>query len=374
MHIGCAFESGNIHVLDASDPGNVQLQIRPDAGGDHFQWFHFRVDGASGVPLVLRVTNAADASYPKGWEDYRACASHDGSTWFRVDTAWDGKELVLRHAPEQDLMYFAYFAPYRLERHGSLIAETASMDRASLRRLGSTVDGRDLDLLQIGPEDDGRARIWVIGRQHPGETMAEWLIEGLLVHLLDPDEPVSRSLLRRCTFYVVPNMNPDGSARGHLRNNAAGANLNRCWTSPDPDLSPEVFHVRNAMEATGVDFFLDVHGDEALPYNFVSGAEGTTGWNERSAARQARYLEVLSLVNPDFQTRFGYPVAAPGKANLRMATNWVAERFGCLSMTLEQPFKDTADDPQPEGWSPERAQRLGRDQLVALHATLPLLV
>ena len=30
-----------------------------------------------------------------------------------------------------------------------------------------------------------------------------------------------------CTFYVVPNANPDGSVRGHLRTNASGANLNR---------------------------------------------------------------------------------------------------------------------------------------------------
>ena len=26
------------------------------------------------------------------------------------------------------------------------------------------------------------------------------------------------------------------------------------------------------MERTGVDFLLDVHGDEELPYNFVAGA------------------------------------------------------------------------------------------------------
>ena len=39
-------------------------------------------------------------------------------------------------------------------------------------------------------------------------------------------------------------------------------------------------------------------------------------------------------------------------------------------MTLEQPFKDTANIPHPDGWSPERARRLGHAQLDALLAVI----
>lgn len=38
----------------------------------------------------------------------------------------------------------------------------------------------------------------------------------------------------------MPNMNPDGSIRGHLRTNAKGANLNREWKEPTEERSPEV--------------------------------------------------------------------------------------------------------------------------------------
>lgn len=38
----------------------------------------------------------------------------------------------------------------------------------------------------------------------------------------------------------MPNVNPDGSIRGHLRTNAAGANLNREWKDPTLERSPEV--------------------------------------------------------------------------------------------------------------------------------------
>jgi len=36
-------------------------------------------------------------------------------------------------------------------------------------------------------------------------------------------------------------------------------------------------------------------------------------------------------------------------------------------MTLEMPFKDNADQPDPvHGWSPERSARLGRDCMAVL--------
>ena len=67
------------------------------------------------------------------------------------------------------------------------------------------------------------------------------------------------------------------------------------------------------------------------------------------------------------QTKVGYPVARPGKANLAMSTNLLAERFGCVSMTLEMPFKDHDPLPDPaQGWSAERSAQLGRDCLAAL--------
>jgi murein tripeptide amidase MpaA len=93
------------------------------------------------------------------------------------------------------------------------------------------VDGRDMNLVVIG-NPEAEKKIWVIARQHPGETMAEWFVEGMLDALLDNANPVSRKLLQRAVFYVVPNMNPDGSVRGNLRTNAAGANLNREWMTP----------------------------------------------------------------------------------------------------------------------------------------------
>ena len=52
----------------------------------------------------------------------------------------------------------------------------------------------------------------------------------------------------------------------------------REWETPTIERSPEVLFTLAAMDQSGVDFCLDVHGDEELPYNFLSGCEGIPGY------------------------------------------------------------------------------------------------
>jgi murein tripeptide amidase MpaA len=372
MQISAAFDGGNIEVLGIGDHGRARLAIRKDHQSDFFQWFYFRVSGAKGLECRLEVVNASEAAYADGWRDYKPVASYDRERWFRTDAAYVDGQLIIHLKPEHDAVWVAFFAPYSMERHQDLIARCQQSPAVRLEVLGDTLDGQPLDLLHIAATHPPPARqAWIIARQHPGETMAEWWMEGFLGRLLDEDDPVARSLLGKLTFHVVPNMNPDGSRRGHLRTNAAGANLNREWAEPSLEKSPEVFLVRQRMDVRGVDFFLDVHGDEELPYNFISGCDGIPSLTERQVRLQERYKAALMLASPDFQTTHGYPVAPPNGANLTMATAQVAERFGCVAMTLEMPFKDTADTPQPKtGWSPERCRKLGRACLDALHAVV----
>lgn len=371
MRVSSSFDSGNIECLDASRPADIRLSINKDRNSDFYQWFHFRLVGARGQDCTLRIVNAGGAAYPRGWEGYRACASYDRRNWFRVATSYEAPVLTINHRPDLDSVYYAYFAPYSMERHARFVAGTLADPRVRLDVPGATLDGQDIDLLHVGEPASGKRQCWIIARQHPGETMAEWWMEGFMQRLLDPADPVARALLRRAVFHVVPNMNPDGSRRGHLRTNAAGANLNREWQQPSMERSPEVFVVRKAMAETGVDFCLDVHGDETVPYNFIVKTVGIPSLTPKQKALQLAYAEHLSRANPDFQTEHGYPDNAPGKANLAMCGNYVAETFGCLSMTLEMPFKDNDAAPDPRaGWSPARCRKLGMAGLDALHGVL----
>jgi murein tripeptide amidase MpaA len=369
LTISSSFDAGNIRVLN-QDGDRADLEIVHDHMSDFYQWFYFRVGGAAGREITLRITNCAGAAYPHGWPDYKACMSLDRDEWVRVsETSYADGVLTIRLTPPQNLVWIAYFAPYSMERHHDLVSTIAGLPGVRYRSLGKSLDGQDLDCLTIG---EGPLSVWLYARQHPGETMAEWWMEGALDKLTDEDDPVARVLRKECTFRIVPNMNPDGSRRGHLRTNAAGANLNREWHAPTAERSPEVLCVRNTMDETGVDFAMDVHGDEAIPANFLAGFEGVPSHTDRQQKLFELFAETLERLCPDFQREQGYEIPAPGQANMSMSTTQLAERYGCVSMTLEMPFKDNfnlRDDVY--GWSPQRSKYLAHACLDALHAILP---
>ncbi len=358
------FDSGNIDVRDVTDASDINLEIKPDGAADFFQWFFFRVDGADRRPMTIRLKNAYRASYVDGWKNYQAVASYDRENWFRVATSFDGRALTINHRSEAETVYYAYFAPYPTSRYRAKIEQLKTTGRMAHEIVGKTIDGQDIDLFRVG---NGGLQFWVIARQHPGETMGSWWIEGLLERLIDPENEAAASLCEKATLNIVPCMNLDGAKRGHLRTNAAGTDLNRAWRNASMEKSPEVYMVRERMRATGVDFFLDVHGDEAIPNNFLDSAQGIPSWNDRHQKLFNRYSARLLDISEDFQTKDGYPASAPGDANLDIANSYVAETWGCLSMTLEMPFKDAEVNPDPDhGWSPERCRKFAGEHLAVM--------
>lgn len=370
IHISSAFDSGNIRLV-GHDGDRIDLEIVPDHQSEFFQWFHFRVAGARGRTVTFRIINAGQAAYAFGWPNYRTRVSTDRQAWRTTDTNYADGVLTFTYAFDGDAAWFAYFAPYSMERHHDLVARVAALPGVRHRQLGQTLDGQPLDMLTIG---EGPKSVWLYARQHPGESMAEWWAEGALEWLTDRGNAKASALLARATVHVVPNMNPDGSRRGHLRTNAVGVNLNREWHAPTMEKSPEVALVLAAMDETGVDFAMDVHGDEAIPANFLAGFEGIPSWTDELGQKFYDFGTALAAETPDFQTEKGYEKSAPGQANLSMSTNQLAERFGAVSMTLEMPFKDHDPNADAEfAWSPERSKRLAHACLNVLADRIDLI-
>eukprot|EP01046_Picozoa_sp_COSAG06_P045539 COSAG06_NODE_6311_length_2989_cov_8.844983_4_plen_308_part_00 len=269
IEVSAAHDCGNIEVVDVSSAPDLQLRIRPDVacareeGKEHFHWFYFAARGLSGQRCTFRILNAGEASYAwKGWPSlepgdpgFRARVSYDQREWRQcLETQYDSDSgvLTIELTPTADEVWIAAFEPYTAADHAAFLAEiTGSGGGGSETRgselspalalaaehevLGESLDGAPIDLLTL---PGGPLKIWVLGRQHPGESMGSFFIEGLLRRLASNDttSPGSSSsdaaratVLNAATILAVPHTNPDGGSRGHLRTNAAGANLNREW-------------------------------------------------------------------------------------------------------------------------------------------------
>ena len=404
ISISDAFDGGNIKYIDRQPNPNdfntidVFLQIKPDVFTEleniaHMQYFSFRVT-ISGLPqgtsqrIRYVLENADRVSYPEAWSGTTVCYSSDVEnvdSWKRnLDTFYTQGQLSWEHEHTSNgSMYFSYFPPFSYARHLSLIAKCTTSPHANVESLGQTLEGREMECITVGT---GPLVCWVIHRQHPGETMAEHYAEGLLTRLLGLDtEGIIDDQASRClalyTFHIIPCMCPDGAVRGHLRTNSVGANLNREWATkgdyqaPTLERSPEVYHVLRKMDETGVDCCLDIHGDEELPYNFISGAEKTPKWGERMQHLHGAFTAAYARANSDMQQKIGYP--PPDKAEdalhyMNVATNQISNRFDCLAVTLEMPFKDClSNSDKVYGWTPARSRKLGASVLGPLEYIHP---
>ena len=251
--ISSAFDSGAIEVVAApairppSSCACAPIRTPISASGSTSAC---RVRAASAVRMRFAQRRRGDlrrglAGLPRG----RLLRSRD---WFRVPTTFDGQELVIAHTPERDSVYYAYFEPYSWERHLGLLGRMEASPRARVHR-----PRRHRRRPRHEPRDHrrgGRGTTRDLGHRAP----ASGRDDGGVVrrrHARAPRRSAptrSRAAARSAPCSTsCPNMNPDGSVRGNLRTNAAGANLNREWMAPSHERSPEVLLVRSAMQENG---------------------------------------------------------------------------------------------------------------------------
>ncbi len=374
MRIHTELEAGRVEVIKGFEgDAPARLNILPDPGDVRFrQWFCFAVEPEADdvartatTPRQVILENASMCTWARGLKDYRVVVStDDGATWRRIATTYDGKALTidLPESVETSRLFVAYYPPYPAARLAALLAR---VDAASGKRreLVRTDSGLPVHCITLGVDDTHVPQLWVVAQQHPGEHMAGWFAEGFVDRLLSA---AGAPLLAKARIHVVPQMNPDGVARAQHRTNGAGLDQNRQWAAP-AEKCPEVASVRAAMLETGVDFFLDVHGDETIPYVFMQGTSAIPRRTTRIGRLESQFGKAMLEASTDFQTEHAYPREKGRRANLSLAANWVANTFRAMAFTLEMPFSDNNNAPDlDQGWSPARTIRFAEATVQSL--------
>jgi murein tripeptide amidase MpaA len=368
MKITDTFDSGSIKVINATDIKNITLALKTDNNHSTKQWFYFRCETKAGLSHKIRIVNAGDSSFANAWTHYQALASYNNVDWFRVPTKFTNNELVIEYTPTKTAISYAYFTPYQFERQKEFITQANKFSLCQHTQLGVTDNQNPIDLLTIGLPGNGKKSVWIIARQHPGETMAQWFTEGVVTKLLSSNS-IAKELLQKAVFYIVPNMNPDGSIIGNHRTNQQGFNLNRHWHDASKELCPEVYYVQKKMGQTGVDLFLDIHGDEEIPYSFIMSPQNLLD----EADQVERFKLSFMAETDDFQVKYDYNTYCSESkgccgsgcgSQQSKATEYVYKTFNCLAMVLEMPFSDHYNQINNQtGWSARRSSQLGESIL-----------
>ncbi|MDP5103977.1 MAG: M14 family metallopeptidase [Erythrobacter sp.] len=184
-------------------------------------WYAFRYESAGDAPVTvtLRYLGGTHRYAPKLIKDGGAASdlpvtiSKDGTSATLRLPAGRGtvtaQELVLPGDASADL------------RRWSALVGTVPFS------LGQSHDGRPIEAVRLGRVDAPRLVV-LLGRQHPPEVTGAIAMRAFADHLAlmfarDP------ALGQHTQVLIVPQLNPDGVARGHWRANRGAVDLNRDW-------------------------------------------------------------------------------------------------------------------------------------------------
>jgi hypothetical protein len=208
--------------------------------------------------------------------------------------------------------------------------------------IGKTVGGRDIVLWTITSPDSGSNKkvVWLMFRQHSWETGSSWAGEGAVRGLLR-DNAESRRLRQNIVWKILPLCDPDGVARGGVRFNANGFDLNRNWDIQNAAKMPEIAAQRNAVRewirsGHPVDLFFSLHNTETGEYLEGPPAGGEQGQFQPLAEMFFRTLSEETTFAPTRPLQYAETTTTAGMAGRMTVVQGLYRDFKIPAFLMEQ--------------------------------------
>ena len=334
ISISTNFEGGALGKIEPVNASHFRCGVKGESDQDgrnrQANWYYFRVDGAQGKPLTIDLIDLpGEYNYRPNrgavTGDTLPWYSEDNRRWKQIETAEyqaDTPLLRLRLTPRTNQLWIAHVPPYTNQNLQRLLREFKTHPNLQPQAIGKTVQGRELLLLTITDERVPQAEkkvIWLMFRQHSWEAGSSWAGEGAVRFLLS-SAPTAVIMRQTVIFKIFPLCDPDGVARGGVRFNKHGFDLNRNWDVIDAAKMPEIAAQRTAIldwvdSGQRVDLFLSLHNTETSEY--LEGPPDHATKEKDYRALTQRFFKLLSASQTFAPTRppqFAEASTTPGKS------------------------------------------------------------
>jgi hypothetical protein len=345
LNISWKMEGGSLGGAErvTENHWRVRLAGESDQDGRNRQanWYYFQVDATPNRSLIIDLVNLpGEYNYKPNLgavtPDTPPVISYDNKTWAHVETfEYDAAEprMRLKITPKAKRFWIAHVPPYT----GYHLAELRRWAGNNVKEevIGETVGKRPIPLWTVG---DGPKVVWLFFRQHSWEAGSSWVGEGLVRHLLSDE---GGKLREQVTWKIYPMCDPDGVARGGVRFNKYGYDLNRNWDVNGVEKMPEITAQRAAIKAwlnTGhkIDFLFSLHNTETAEYLEGPPENGGAGKYVALAERLFHLLESETSFAPTrrlFYSETSTTAGRPGRMNV---VQGLYKEFGLPAFLMEQ--------------------------------------
>ncbi len=325
--IDADFPGGNI-IVERTEGDTVFLrQDLRDTEGHWFYW-SMRVRGAAGRTLTFQFTSG-DVLSRRG----PAYSLDGGKTWaWLADDHPDGRRFRFAFPAEADEVRFCTAVPYVEADLKRFLRQYEGNTHLSVEELTKSRKGRAVERLRVGRiEGEPDVRILITCRHHACETMAAWVLEGMIAAAL-ADDDLGRWYRQHVELLAVPFVDKDGVEDGDQGKNRKPHDHNRDYLG-DP-IYPEVAALKDFVPRWSKGKLvaaLDLHcptlrGGKNEQLSFV-GSRYPSVWEQ-----QQKFAEIVARINSG-------PLPYDPKHNVPFGTEWnklpEAKSFSAWAGALE---------------------------------------
>lgn len=320
------FYSGRVNRVTQQSDDAFTVVIEPENTPiNNSAWYAFNVQAKRQTKIVIRFR------YRDGQHRYHPKISRDARLWtpatakqYRVSKS--GKARLMIEVGPEKLWVAAQELSYSAQALQGWLKSYEQKDFASLRTIGESVEGRPIELLELGSAE-AKNSVILIGRQHPAEVTGT-IAQLAFVRRIADDSALSKAFRQHFKALVILLMNPDGVINGHWRHNVNGVDLNRDWyTLQQPEVQSAAKVFREEVEKPGqkVWFALDFHSTRKDV--FYSIKRHLTGSDYQLIDD---WLGKIKQKFPDYPAK-----DKPGSLERGVAKNWFYRDLGVPAITYE---------------------------------------
>ncbi len=376
IEIDADYPGGNI-VLEGIEGDVVRLKTDlRDTSGWWFYW-NFRIRGAEGRRLRFEFERE-----PIGARG-PAVSNDGGLTWRWLGSdQGDRRSFVYPFSSDEREVRFAMTIPY-LQSDWERFVSARGQQSMKADVLCRSRHGRDVECLYFGRMDGvaeagaetPAARVVLTCRHHACESMANYVLEGLIGAVLEPNTDDTRWLAANVAFLAIPFVDKDGVEEGDQGKNRKPRDHNRDYAGDS--VYPETKAIRELLPkwlgkgpAVAIDLHCPYIRGEYDHWIYQVGSSA-----EHIAPEQQRLTEILADVArgpiPYEKTGilpFGKAWNTAGNYSAGMSfARWAAGLESArLATSLEIPYA-TASGAEV---NPSSARAFGRDLAAALSVYL----
>jgi hypothetical protein len=241
LTIDADFPGGNIAV-ERMEGDQVWLHQEIRDTTEWWFYWQFRVRGAAGRTLSFTFTNG-DVFSTRG----PAVSVDDGASWRWLGLdACEATTFTYAFGPNADSVRFCFAIPYQGSDLAAFLARIGEHPDLRTDILCRTHKGRDVEVLYLGPDRDPRYRVLLTARHHACESIASYVLEGLMREVLAGRE-IGGWLREHVQWMVVPFVDKDGVEAGDQGKSRDPHDPNRDYGTYVDPTAPSLYAVPAAL-------------------------------------------------------------------------------------------------------------------------------